>query len=300
MRQPIALALVLVWIGATLVLADVHWFRRRSLVDRLRPYVDGTASPVGDDGAGTALVRVLGPLVRDLGASIARVAGVEEDLGRRLERIHSDLDPIGFRLRQAAWMIAATAMALGAVVAFNPPPAIVALAIVGAPVLAFLLVESDLSRRSQRWQRSLQLELPVVSEQLGMLLSAGYSMGASLARLASRSSGCAAVDLRRVVARIGHGLDEVTALCEWAETADVDAVHRLVGVLALDREAGDLGHLITNEARAVRAELHRDLVETIEKRGQQVWIPVTVATLVPGLLFLAVPFTDALRLFTGT
>lgn len=300
MRQPIALALVLVWIGATLVLADAHWFRRRPLADRLRPYVDGTTSPVRDDGAGTALVRVLGPLARDVGASIARAAGVEEDLGRRLERIHSDLDPIGFRLRQAGWTIAATAMALGAVVAFTPPPAIVALAIVGAPVLAFLLVESDLSRRSQRWQRSLQLELPVVSEQLGMLLSAGYSMGASLVRLASRSSGCAAVDLRRVVARIGHGLDEVTALSEWAETADVDAVHRLVGVLALDREAGDLGHLITNEARAVRAELHRDLVETIEKRGQQVWIPVTVATLVPGLLFLAVPFTDALRLFTGT
>jgi hypothetical protein len=46
--------------------------------------------------------------------------------------------------------------------------------------------------------------------------------------------------------------------------------------------------------------VHRDLVEIIEKRGQQVWIPVTVATLVPGLLFLAVPFTEALRLFTST
>ena len=29
-------------------------------------------------------------------------------------------------------------------------------------------------------------------------------------------------------------------------------------------------------------------------------VPVTVATLVPGLLFLAVPFTEALRLFTAT
>jgi hypothetical protein len=50
----------------------------------------------------------------------------------------------------------------------------------------------------------------------------------------------------------------------------------------------------------VRAEVHRDLVERIEKRAQQVWVPVTVATLVPGLLFLAVPFADALRLFTGS
>ena len=41
------------------------------------------------------------------------------------------------------------------------------------------------------------------------------------------------------------------------------------------------------------------LIETIERRGQQVWIPVTVATLVPGVIFLAVPFVEAMRLFTS-
>ena len=45
--------------------------------------------------------------------------------------------------------------------------------------------------------------------------------------------------------------------------------------------------------------LHRELVEAIERRGQQVWIPVTVATLVPGVLLLAVPFVEAMRLFTS-
>ena len=174
------------------------------------------------------------------------------------------------------------------------------LLLVGAPALAFLVVESQLSRRSTDWKRSLVLELPIVSEQLGMLLSAGYSLGAALQRLSRRSNGAVAQDLQRVVTRIQHGIDENTALREWATTADVPAVGRLVGVLALNRDAGDLGHLITQEARAVRAEVHRELVETIEKRGQQVWIPVTVATLVPGLLFLAVPFTEALRLFSTT
>ena len=42
------------------------------------------------------------------------------------------------------------------------------------------------------------------------------------------------------------------------------------------------------------------LIETIERRGQQVWIPVTVAALVPGVIFLAVPFIDALRLFANS
>jgi hypothetical protein len=66
--------------------------------------------------------------------------------------------------------------------------------------------------------------------------------------------------------------------------ADVGALHRLVGVLALNRQSGDLGRLIGEEARVIRRDVHRELIETIERRGQQVWIPVTVAALVPGVI----------------
>lgn len=66
----------------------------------------------------------------------------------------------------------------------------------------------------------------------------------------------------------------------------------------MNREAADLGRLVSDEARAIRRDVHRELLEAIERRSQQVWIPVTVATLVPGVLFLAVPFLEALRLFT--
>ena len=78
------------------------------------------------------------------------------------------------------------------------------------------------------------------------------------------------------------------------------AVERLVQVLALNRQAGDLGRLISEEARAIRRDVQRELVERIERREQQVWIPVTVATLVPGVIFMAVPFIEAMRLFAGS
>jgi hypothetical protein len=77
-------------------------------------------------------------------------------------------------------------------------------------------------------------------------------------------------------------------------------VGRLVRVLALDRAATDLGRIIAEEARTTRREAQRRLVETLDRRAQQVWVPVTVATLVPGVLFLAVPFFEAMRLFTTT
>jgi hypothetical protein len=71
-------------------------------------------------------------------------------------------------------------------------------------------------------------------------------------------------------------------------------------VLALNGEAGDLGRLISEEARAVRREVHRSLAADLDRRSQQVWIPVTVATLIPGTLLLAIPFLAAMRLYAGT
>ena len=307
MRQPLSLVLLLAWLGLTLLFSELRWFRRRPLIDRVRPYLFGL-SLRSDVDESHAILRVLGPLARDTGAAAARFSGVTEDLATRLERIHSPFDPTSFRLRQLGWATAALSGALLVAFATYPPIPLFVLLVAGAPVLAFLIVESQLSRQSKEWKRSLVLELPVVSEQLGMLLSAGYSLqytpqsntSMQWRGTAATTNVAATVTTGLPATRVAHGLDEKTALREWATTADVPAVGRLVGILALNRDAGDLGSLITHEARAVRAEVHRDLVEIIEKRGQQVWIPVTVATLVPGLLFLAVPFTEALRLFTST
>jgi tight adherence protein C len=131
-------------------------------------------------------------------------------------------------------------------------------------------------------------------------VGAGFSLGAALNRLAARGTGACAQDLARVCGRIRQGLSEIDALREWAVTADVDALTRLVAVLALNREAGDLGRLVAEEARGIRRDVQRELIEQIERRAQQVWIPVTVATLVPGAVLLAVPFIEALRLFSST
>ena len=92
-------------------------------------------------------------------------------------------------------------------------------------------------------------------------------------------------------------MGEADALREWAATAAVPQLDRLVSVLALNRDTSDLARLVAAEARSLRRDVHRELLEVVERRNQSVWIPVTVATLVPGVLFLAIPFIEALRLF---
>jgi tight adherence protein C len=300
--QGLAFVAVTLFAGSTLLLSELRWFRRRPLTDRLAPYVPGGAAARrrGAVMSAASFAHVVGPLARAIGERVARAFGVSEALAVRLERVHSPLDVTAFRTRQLAWSVAGLMAAALVAVAVGASGLVALVVVLVGPTLAFLVVEQQLASASAAWQRRIFLELPVVSEQLGMLIGAGYSLSGALARIASRGTGACGADLVRVTGRIRQGLTEVEALREWAAVADVDALRRLVTVLSLNRQAGDLGRLISDEARSIRRDVHRELIETIERRAQQVWIPVTVAALVPGVIFLAVPFIEALRLFSTT
>lgn len=289
---------LLAWIGLTLLLAEVRWFSRTPLAERLAPYVPGAW---GTRRAGLLSVEsfreAVAPLARTIGERISFLLGITEPLERRLRRVHATLDATGFRVRQLGWALGALGIGVLFVVAVRPPAPVVLLVLLGAPALAFLLLEQQVVEAGRRWQRQLYLELPVVAEQLGMLLGAGWSLFGAMDRVARRGDGAVASDLQRVVARVRQGRTEAEALREWADLADVPAVERLVAVLALDRETSDLASLIAEESRSIRRDVQRELVETIGRRSQKVWIPVTVATLLPGVLFIAIPFIEAVRLF---
>lgn len=296
----ILLSILAMFIGLTLVISDLRWFRRPSLVARLAPY-----SPASRHSTRTKLLSVesfrdvIGPLSQSFGERISAIFGVSEELGEKLRRVHSPLEVTAFRVRQLGW--SATSFGLGSLVsvALSASPLPAMLLVIGSPALAFLLLEQQVASASKRWQREVFLELPVVAEQLGMLISAGWSLGAALARTADRGGGACARDLARVTMRIRQGLSEVEALREWSDLVAIDSLERLVGVLSLNRETADLGRLIADEARAIRRDSHRELIESIERRNQQVWIPVTVAALIPGVLLMGIPFIDALSLFAG-
>lgn len=290
---------VAVWIGTTLILSELRWFARRPLDERLRPYVPGGWEHPGRSGilSVESFREVIAPIASTIGDGVSRVVGIDDDLETRLRRIHSIETPVQIRMRQLNRALLALVAAAAVVMLIALPVPVGVLFILGAPVLAFLLVEQQIANASADWQRRLQLELPIVAEQFGMLLSAGYSLGGAIDRIATRSRGCCARDLERVSRRIRQGLAEADALREWAELAGVPAIQRFVGVLALNRDTTDLGRLISEEARTVRRAVQRELTEIADRRAQQVWIPVTVATLLPGTLFLAVPFLRAIDVF---
>lgn len=288
------------WLGTTLLFGRLRCFSRPALAERLRPYA---AAPEARRATRVLSVEsfrdVIGPLAHAVGSGLARAVGVSEELAVRLERVHSPLDAAGFRLRQLGWggvgLVAGATLAA----AFRESPAIALFLFLAAPLLGLLMAEQRLSSASDRWRRRVFLELPVIAEQLATLLAAGYSLGSALNRLAQRSKGSCGADLTRVCRRIRQGLNEADALQEWASVARVDALDRLVPILSLGSDATDLGRLVSDEARNIRRDVHRELLGTLERRDQQVWIPVTVAALLPGAIFIGIPFVHALEVFSA-
>ena len=139
------------WIGATLLLSELRWFKRPRLAERLRAYHPGTPDVRSGHLLSASSFRdVIGPLSRALGERIAKVFGVGEDLARRLERIHSPLDVTAFRVRQVGWAAAALIAALVLALAVQPPVPAVLLLVLGLPLLTFLVLRDAGARRRAR------------------------------------------------------------------------------------------------------------------------------------------------------
>ncbi len=288
---------IMAWCGSALALSSLRVVRRPTPRARLAPYL--RPLPAADP---VALRRRLAPLGLLVGDHLSRALRATEPLERRLRRIHHPLDAGAFRFRQLSHAVGALAVA-GVVAAAIPqhlhPVASLAF-VLGAPVVVFAGHEHVLALVERRQTEQVTRELPTVAEQLGMLLGAGRSVAAALGHLGQRGCGPLADDLRRVTGRLQQGVGEGTALLEWADLRRAPGITHLVGVLTLAGETTDLDHLVEQEADGIRREAHRDLLAGLERRSQQVWVPVTVATLLPGSLLLLVPFLDALRLFAGS
>ncbi|MGC8513044.1 MAG: type II secretion system F family protein [Acidimicrobiales bacterium] len=291
---------LLLWAGSALLLSQLRRFGGETLTDRLGPFNPGSAGRQGPDGGSDrSLAAVIGPLAGQIGDRISTLFGVVSSPDERLRRIHSSETARRFRARQMGLSLLALVAAAVVAGTVAPSPSIGLLVILGLPLLVFLVIEQGLERRAKSWAATTDLELPVVEEQMAMLLSAGFSSSSVLARISERGGGCVAQDLRRALNRVAQGSTQAQALGEWAELSGSEGVRRLTRVLSLHSDSADLARLVSAEARQVRRDLHTRTLTRLDRRSEQVWIPVTVAALVPGTILLAVPFLDALRIFAN-
>lgn len=226
---------------------------------------------------------------------LAALADADAELAARLREAGSARSPFEFRARQLGTAAAGLAAAFAALFAGGARPMFAFAGACGIAAAAFGAFEQHLSSSMVLRRTQITEEMPIVAEQIGMLLASGMSLTSALDSAARRGQGVCAQGLGRVGARVAGGAAVEVALAEWADDAGSAEIRRFVGVLTLHEDAADIAALVSEEARSARMEAHRRLIARIERRSEQVWIPVTVAALVPGCLLLAIPFSDALR-----
>lgn len=299
MSRPDVLFVLMFFGGSALLLSGFGRFNREPLHLRVAPYLPNRRARFARNDPGTAVSAVLAPISEAFGAGLAHLTGVRTDLPSRLVAAGRSESPSEFRQSEFTRALVGLGVAAIGVLALRPSPIVSVVALSGIPTLVALASEQHLESDVQRRREQTEAELPVVAEQIAVLLAAGLSLGATLDRIATRGNGVVATELGVVQRQVRQGASETEALRAWAERARSEGVERLVTVLAMHRDAADLGGLLATESRSIRAAAHRRLVESIERRSQLVWVPVTVATLVPGLILIGVPFVSAMSRITG-
>jgi tight adherence protein C len=299
MIRLLLLAGVIGTIGVSLLLSRAPWFRQPNLAIRLRNHTPGLTDRRPRILGARSFRDALGPAAETVGTAVARAVGINEDLGKRLLRLHREQTPSNFRIAQVRHAVLSLLVWVAVSAVLPIPGTLIALGTIVAPLLSLLIDEQLLSTASAHRKRDLATELPMIEEHLAMLLDAGWSLGGALQRVAERSHGPASQDILRLLRSVRRGTSYRVALREWADIADLVPVERLTNILSLADQGADLGRLVADEAQLGRDERHRELLSSVERKGQQVWIPVTVASLVPGCLLLSVPFSAALSFFSN-
>ncbi|MEX2533318.1 MAG: type II secretion system F family protein [Nitriliruptoraceae bacterium] len=287
-------SVALLWVAAGVSLAGVVK-APMTLRRRLAPFVSAGLTP-------TERLASTGTLNMWLAFSLRRLVmriGSETVLNARLERAGIPVTAVAFRTTQAVVGFAALVVAAVVTVVVTLPAAVVFGLLAGLPLVAVWGCEQVLAVLLRQRTDLVVRELPLVIEQLAEVMKNGVGVAEACAQVAVHTHSVVAGDLGRIAREIAHGVRDEVALQAFADRHDIEAIHRIVAVLDAHRHAADLGGLLAEQVRELRLSAHRELLALMQQREQQVWIPVTVATLVPGVLLLGVPFVYTLGVVLG-
>ena len=190
----------------------------------------------------------------------------------------------------ACMVVAATLVASG-----RSAPAIAA-ALAGIAALAIPPATRLARARSER--RRMEAELPLAVEKLAVYLATGFSLAAALSRLGDQG-GASAPAFAMISNGVRSGMSAAEAAAEAARRWPGPAMGRLATLLEGGAGGADMVKAARSAAAGLRAEAHRAALASMEKDSQKIWIPITIAALVPGVVMIFVPFVAVLRSVAG-
>lgn len=182
-----------------------------------------------------------------------------------------------------------------AITPWRAVPATGALGItIGVVVIsAFHKLMSD--RKIKRREKNLDSALLALLEELSLLLSSGNSLQTGLL-LANNSQNKDIVALQGL---LKSGLDLENAVTFWLDEFHSSSKRKVADLLLAKTTITETLALLDNHLDLLRSEQKYTMIAEMERRDQLVWIPVTIAVLLPGMIFLAIPLQATLKTLIG-
>jgi tight adherence protein C len=288
--------------GLLVAVASSPPLRRRSLADRLAPYLRDAAPPsqlLADRRPLTpfpAVERLLGPALHDAALRLDRLVGGAGPVRRRLARSGTDLTLEAFRAEQlicgvAGLLLGLVLLGLSAAASSSTSPVVFLLLAAVLAVGGVVGRDRWLTRSVRERERRMLAELPTVAELFALAVAAGEGPLGALERLARTSDGELAGEMRAALADVRAGTPLVPALERMAARTGLPELSRFVDglVVAIDRGT-PLADVLRAQAADVRESGRRALLEAGGRKEVAMMMPV---------VFLILPVTVVFALFPG-
>ena len=295
-------------VGVCLLISLAPRWGAPSLARRIAPYIRDVTDPRGLDvgGAGGGVSPFAsGPSTWSLLARgrLARLAGGDAVLARRLHRAAWTIDPARFRSRQLGWAIAGLGVGGCVVVALvltgRGSPVLGLLPPVAA-VAAGLAYDAWLTHAARARAARIEEELPTVLEFLALCLSAGEGILDSLRRVSEVGAGELTTELRGVIVAVGTGSSLSESLTRLAAGLEIPALTRSIDQLVAAIERGaPLAHVLQAQALDAREDAKRALIERAGRKEIYMLFPLVFLILPLSVLFAVFPGIFMLRLGLG-
>jgi tight adherence protein C len=290
-------------VGACLLISLAPRWGAPSLARRIAPYIRDVIDPQGVEVAASGGGRSPFGWSALAQRRLARVAGGDAVLTRRLHSAGWTIDAARFRGRQLGWAIAGLGLGGGLVVAFvltgRGSPVLGLLPPVAA-VAAALGYDAWLTRAARARATRIEEELPTVLEFLALCLSAGEGILDSLRRVSDIGAGELTAELRGVVVAVGTGSPLSESLTRLAAGLEIPALTRAVDQLVAAIERGaPLAHVLEAQASDAREDAKRALIERAGRKEIYMLFPLVFLILPLSVLFAVFPGIFMLRLGLG-
>lgn len=198
------------------------------------------------------------------------------------------------KLQNRGWKICGALFSTSIMQLILPVHSLVASIFVGTIVgwsSTGICINTYLERTSKKRNTQFDFALIAYIEQLSLSISNGKSLQSALTSVDNLDN----EEILNFQNLLRSGLDAESAASFWIEQSDSKSKRRLHDLIAAKTTAAESLKLMELILKQLRQEKRFSTLAEIERRNQLVWIPVTIAVLLPGMIFIAIPLEAALH-----